>query len=60
MAVAKLASGDETEARDLGYADAFTLDATIIATALAQLADEGRIDLEVLSEAAAYAGDLPV
>ena len=44
--IAKLVSGDETESIDLGYADAFTLDATMIATALAQLADEGRVDPE--------------
>ena len=44
--IAKLVSGDEAESIDLGYADAFTLDATMIATALAQLADEGRVDPE--------------
>jgi uncharacterized protein YfeS len=30
----------------LAYPDAFTLDATIIATVLGQLVDEGRVDLE--------------
>lgn len=45
--IAKLAAGDETEALlGLSYPDVFTLDATIIATALAQLADEGRVDPE--------------
>lgn len=34
--------GDEN-----GYADAFTFDATIIATVLGQLVDEGRIDASV-------------
>ena len=34
--------GDEN-----GYADAFTCDATIIATVLGQLVDEGRIDASV-------------
>lgn len=35
--------GDES-AQGFGYGDAFTLDATIIATVLGQLVDEGRID----------------
>ena len=38
-------NGDDS-AQDFGYADAFTLDATIIATVLGQLVDEGRIDVE--------------
>jgi uncharacterized protein YfeS len=33
-------------AKRLGYPDAFTLDATVIATVLGQLVDEGRIDVE--------------
>ena len=37
--------GDDS-AHDFGYADAFTLDATIIATVLGQLVDEGRVDVE--------------
>jgi len=46
-----LADVDTLEASDLsaqsfGYGDAFTLDATIIATVLGQLVDEGRIDSE--------------
>ena len=36
----------DKSAREFGYADAFTLDATIIATVLGQLVDEGRIDVE--------------
>jgi len=36
----------DDSAQDFGYADAFTLDATIIATVLGQLVDEGRIDAE--------------
>ena len=44
-----LADVDALESSDLsaqsfGYSDAFTLDATIIATVLGQLVDEGRID----------------
>ena len=39
--------GDSDEsAVGFGYSDAFILDATIIATVLAQLVDEGRIDAE--------------
>jgi hypothetical protein len=44
--IEKLASGDESDSLALRYRDAFTLDGTIIATALAQLVDEGRIDPE--------------
>jgi uncharacterized protein YfeS len=36
----------DESAQEFGYGDAFTLDATIIATVLAQLVDEGRIDVE--------------
>jgi uncharacterized protein YfeS len=36
----------EESANRFGYPDAFTLDATIIATVLGQLVDEGRIDVE--------------
>ncbi|HWE97710.1 MAG TPA: hypothetical protein VG269_27390 [Tepidisphaeraceae bacterium] len=46
--MAKIAAGDEKGGLiGLNYGDIFTLDATIIATALAQLAEEGRIDPEV-------------
>jgi uncharacterized protein YfeS len=45
--VSDSAIGDRDDsARDFGYPDAFTLDATIIATVLGQLVDEGRIDPE--------------
>jgi uncharacterized protein YfeS len=45
--IAKLVAGDEADALiGLSYPDAFTLDTSIIATALAQLVDEGRIDPE--------------
>jgi uncharacterized protein YfeS len=37
----------DESAESLGYSDAFTLDATIIATVLGQLVNEGRIDAEV-------------
>lgn len=41
------AIGDsDKSAGDFGYPDAFTLDATVIATVLGQLVDEGRIDTE--------------
>jgi uncharacterized protein YfeS len=36
----------DESAQEFGYGDAFSLDATIIATALGQLVDEGRIDVE--------------
>ena len=39
------AEAADESARSFGYEDAFTLDATIIATALGQLVDEGRIDV---------------
>jgi uncharacterized protein YfeS len=42
---AAIQAGDEF-ALEFGFSDAFTLDATIIATVLGQLVDEGRIDAE--------------
>jgi uncharacterized protein YfeS len=46
-AIAKVATGDEKAGLiGLNFGTVFTLDATIIATALAQLATEGRIDPE--------------
>lgn len=38
--------GSDDSAISFGYGDAFTLDATIIATVLGQLVNEGRIDIE--------------
>jgi uncharacterized protein YfeS len=42
----KVIRQSDASADRLGYPDAFTLDATIIATVLGQLVDEGRIDVE--------------
>ena len=48
--IEKVAAGDEAAGLlGLNYGDVFTLDATIIATALSQLAVEGRIDPEAKS-----------
>ena len=45
VTLGKVAAGDEAAGLlGLNYGDVFTLDATIIATALGQLVDEGRID----------------
>jgi uncharacterized protein YfeS len=49
--VSSISESDES-AETLGYPNAFTLDATIIATVLGQLVDEGRIDIEAKPYAA--------